>query len=254
MVHLDSTARLLAHLRSAVRLDDPDAGTLYRQLSDALRSAIDEAVIVPGSAIPSERDLATLLGLSRVTVRKALKALVDERLLVQRQGARTSVAGRVEKPAAVFTSFSQDMLARGLRPGGLWLSREVGVALPAEGLALGLSPGATVCRLRRLRTADDRPMAIEQSVIPTAFLPSPQFDGSSLYAALEARGHQPARALQRMRADIALEEEAELLGIAPGAPLLETERRCFLESGEAFEYSRSRYRGDAYDFLVEIQK
>ncbi len=109
-------------------------------------------------------------------------------------------------------------------------------------------------RLKRLRTADDVPMAVEYSVIPVEVLPSPDFPGGSLYEALEAIGHVPARALQRMRADVADAEEAELLGLAPGAPVLETERRCFLETGQPFEYSRSRYRGDAYDFLVELQR
>jgi GntR family transcriptional regulator len=247
------TDRLVHYLRDHGRLGSAEPAALYRRLGDALKAAIDQHVVKPGSVIPGERELAQRLGLSRVTVRKAVKELVDERLLVQRHGARTSVAGRVEKPASVFTSFSQDMHARGMKPGGIWLSREIGTALPTEALALGLSPGAPVCRLRRLRTADDTPMAIENAVIPTEFLPTPALVVDSLYHAIEARGHSPARALQRMRAVVANLEEAALLGVPRGAPLLETERRCFLETGQPFEFSLSRYRGDAYDFLVELQ-
>lgn len=250
----DSSDRLVAFLRSEGHLDAPGPAALYQRLRDAFKTAIRDAVLSPGEVIPGERDLAARLGLSRVTVRKALRDLVDANLLVQRQGARTAVAARVEKPASVFTSFSQDMLARGLRPGGVWLIRETAPALPVEALALALSPGALVSRLKRLRTADDMPMAVEYSVIPVEFLPNPDFAGGSLYQALEARGHVPARALQRMRADVADGEEAALLGLPAGAPVLETERRCFLETGQAFEYSRSRYRGDMYDFLVELQR
>ena len=254
MREADETDRLVAYLKGNGRLEAPGPAALYRRLGDAFKAAIGEAVITPGTVIAGERELALRLGLSRVTVRKALKSLVDERLLVQRQGARTSVAGRVEKPASVFTSFSQDMIARGMRPGGTWLAREIGTALPTEALALGLSPGAPVCRMRRLRTADGTPMAIELSVIPTDVLPSPDLVETSLYSAIESRGHVPTRALQRMRAVIADAEEARLLDVRPGAPLLETERRCFLDNGKPFEFSLSRYRGDAYDFLVELHR
>jgi GntR family transcriptional regulator len=248
------TDQLVNYLRDTARLDAHTPTALYQRLEGAFRDAIKEALIPPGAAIPGERDLAQRLNVSRVTVRKAIKALVDDRLLVQRPGARTSVADRVEKPVSQFASFSQDMLARGHAPGTIWLGRERAVALPAEAMALGLSPGAEVCRLHRLRTADGTPMAVEFSVVPGEFLPDAEFVATSLYAALEEQGHEPVRALQRMRATIAEPEEAKLLGLTRGAPILEIERRCFLATGRAVEYCRSRYRGDRYDFLVELQK
>lgn len=253
-IALEHTDQLVTYLRDAARLDADSPTALYQRLEGAFRGAIREALIPPGAAIPGERDLAQRLNLSRVTVRKAIKALVDDRLLVQRPGARTSVADRVEKPAGQFTSFSQDMLARGHQPGAVWLGRERGVALPAEAMALGLSPGAEVCRLNRLRTADAEPMAVELSVVPAEFLPDPDLVTTSLYEALEALGHEPVRALQRLRSAVAGTEEARLLGLSRGAPVLEIERRCFLAGGRAVEYCRSRYRGDRYDFLMELQR
>jgi GntR family transcriptional regulator len=245
---------LFVYLRKAAKLESSDRTALYQRLHEALRSAIRDDVIGPGSAIPGERELAERLSLSRVTIRKAIKSLVDERLLVQRQGARTSVARRVEKPVSVFTSFSQDMIARGFKAGAIWLDREVRVALPGEAMALGLSPGAQVCRLKRLRTANEIPMALEESIVPTAFLPSPDLVRASLYEVLEELGHRPMRALQRMRSIVASREQARALKVKTGAPLLEFERRCFLESGRTVEYCRSLYRGDAYDFLIELQR
>ncbi|WP_448952994.1 GntR family transcriptional regulator [Labrys neptuniae] len=246
--------RLVDYLQVRGRLEAESPTALYKRLQDALRSAISEGVLPAGAMIPGERDLAQRLDLSRVTVRNAIKGLVEERLLVQRHGARTSVALRLEKPMTVFTSFSEDMVARGRVPGTTWLRREVGMADPAEAMSLGLSPGAEVCRLHRLRLADRVPVAIEYSVLPAEFLPSPDLIDGSLYVTLERRGCQPVRALQRVRADVATAHEARLLETQTGAPILEMERRCSLDNGRVVELTRSRYRGDAYDFMVELAR
>jgi GntR family transcriptional regulator len=248
----DEVDRLIEHLQVKGRLDADSPTALYKRLQDALRSAIREGVVSAGAMIPGERELAQKLNLSRVTVRNALKALVDERLMVQRHGARTSVAERLEKPISIFTSFSEDMLARGREPGARWLLSEVGAATPSEALALGLLPATKVCRLHRLRTADNVPMAIELSIVPTEFLPSPDLVESSLYAVLQQRGYMPTRAQQRLRSDIASPVEATLLEVEAGAPILEMERRCSFDDGRVVEFTRSRYRGDMYDFLVEL--
>lgn len=250
----DEVGRLVAYLRNAGRLDGESRQALYRRLETAFREAIRSSVLPPGAAIPGERELADRLSLSRVTVRKAIKALVHDRLMVQRHGARTSVAERVEKPVSIFTSFSEDMQARGRQPGATWLRRSVGRALPAELSALELVPGSEVNRLHRLRTADGVPMAIETSVVPAVFLPPGTRIGESLYAALSALGHEPVRAVQRMRATVADREEARLLGIEAGAALLTVERRVFLKDGRIVEFCESRYRGDSYDFLVDLHR
>lgn len=247
-------ARDLTELVRAALARGSSQAILHERLADALRSGILSARLQPGGTLPGERNLALSLAVSRVTVRRAIKTLVDERLLIQRAGARTSVAGRVQKPVSQLSSFSQDMQARGLRPGTIWLAREVGTALSQEALALQLSPGAQVCRLKRLRTADGVAMALEWSVIPASLLPDPKIVRDSLYAALAGRGVVPCRALQRMRAVVAGDEDARLLNVASGAPLLEMERRCFDEIGTAVETCRSLYRGDAYDFLVELAR
>ena len=237
-------------MREAVPPNDLTAK--HERLTEALRAGVHQGVFRPGTMIPGERALAEGLDLSRTTVRRAIKALVDERVLVQRPGVRTSVAQRVEKPVSMFASFSQDMRARGLRPGSVWLDRTTGPATPEEAVALSLTAGDLVCRLQRLRTADDMAMALERSAVPVRFLPDPALVGDSLYAALEKRGTVPVRALQRMRATVASEVQAGQLGVASGAPLLDMERRCFNHRGEAVEFCHSVYRGDLYDLLVEL--
>jgi GntR family transcriptional regulator len=95
-------------------------------------------------------------------------------------------------------------------------------------------------------------MALEYATIPAYCLPSVEAVGASLYEALEAAGHLPARALQRLRAIAFTPEQAEVLGIEPGMPGLFIERRGFLADGRTAEFTQSYYRGDAYDVVAEL--
>lgn len=227
-------------------------GTLHSRLTRGLRDAITQGVVGPEEALPAERDLATDFAVSRMTVRKALDTLVAEGLLIRRHGAGTFVAGRVEKQFAKLSSFTEDMAARGRTVRSEWLMRADGAVTPDESLMLGLSPGAAVYRFRRIRFADDMPMAIEHSAISGFALPNCDAVGDSLYDALDAAGTLPVRALQRLRAVVFNAEQAKLLGVDKGAPGLFIERRGFLDDGRAVEATQSWYRGDAYDFIAEL--
>jgi GntR family transcriptional regulator len=227
-------------------------GPLYRRLQDALRRAIESSVLGPQDALPPERELAAEFAVSRITIRKALDGLVADGLLTRRQGAGTFVSGRVEKQFAKLTSFSEDMAARGRTPRSEWLLRASGNVTPEESLTLGLSPGAPVYRFHRIRFADDLPMAIEYSTIPGFGLASADSVQDSLYSALKAAGNRPSRALQRLRAVSVDAERARLLGVEPGAAALYIERRGFLDDGRVIEATLSWYRGDAYDFVAEL--
>jgi GntR family transcriptional regulator len=244
---------LVAFLQRALEGHMDGPAVIYRDLANALRRAIAEGVVGHGTLLPSERDLGEQVGVSRTSVRKAMDSMVDDGVLIRRQGARTAVAERVEKPLSSLTSFTEDMRSRGLEPGMLWLSRGTGVASPAETMALDLSVGQQVSRLRRLRTSNGKPMAIENAVVPVCFLPDPDEVTSSLYEVLSLRGCRPARALQRLRAAVANAEDAKLLGLEVGAPLLVAERRCFARDGRPVEFTQTRYCGDRYDFIAELR-
>lgn len=234
------------------KLDEQDHAPLYRQLQRVLREAIQKRVLGPDDALPAERDMAEELGVSRITVRKALDGLVTEGLLTRRQGAGTFVAARVEKSFSKLSSFTEDMISRGRTPRSAWLSRTEGQVTPEESLTLGLSPGAPVYRFHRIRFADELPMALEYSTMPAFCMPSPEFVEASLYEALEKTGHRPVRALQRLRAVLFTDEQAELMKVARNAPGLLIERRGFLRDGRVVEVTQSFYRGDAYDFVAEL--
>ena len=233
-------------------LDAKRPAPLYQQLQQAVREAIERRALKADEALPAERDLAETLSVSRITVRKAFDGLVAEGLLSRRQGAGTFVAARVEKSFSKLSSFTEDMISRGRTPRSEWISKAEGSVTPEESLTLGLSPGTPVYRFARIRYADGAPMALEYSTIAGFALPSAEVVGVSLYEALEATGHRPGRALQRLRAVLFTAEQADLLGVPFKDAGLLIERRSFLPDGRAVEVTQSYYRGDAYDFVAEL--
>ena len=233
-------------------LDESSAQPLYQQLQRALREAIENRVIAPDDALPPERDLAEMLKVSRITVRKAIDELVEDGLLIRKQGSGTFVSNRVEKNFAKLTSFSEDMRARGREPRSMWLNRAEGTVTPEESLTLRSSPGTPVFRFHRIRYADDAPMAIEYATVLANCLPSVEAVESSLYEALEQTGNRPVRALQRLRAVLFTAEQAKLLKAQERDAGLLVARVGYLKDGRAVEYSQSYYRGDIYDFVAEL--
>ena len=233
-------------------LDPSGSQPLYQQLQRALREAIENRVLSPDDALPAERQIATDLAVSRITVRKALDGLVEEGLLVRRQGSGNLVAARIEKNFAKLTSFSEDMRARGRTPKSVWLKRAEGQVSPEEALTLRLSPGAPVYRFHRLRYADEAPMCLEFATVAGACLPSLDAVDVSLYEALERAGNRPVRALQRLRALLLSAEHAKLLNARAGDAGLLVERIGFLRDGRAVEFCQSYFRGDTYDFIAEL--
>jgi GntR family transcriptional regulator len=233
-------------------LDEASTLPLYQQLQRKLRLAIENRVLGADDALPPERDLAEELNVSRITVRKAIDGLVEEGLLIRKQGSGTFVTNRVEKNFAKLTSFSEDMRARGRKPRSVWLDRAAGTVTPGESLTLRSSPGTPVYRFSRIRYADDAPMALEYATVLADCLPSVESVETSLYEALERTGNRPVRALQRLRAVLLTAEQAQLLKAQEKDAGLLVERVGFLKDGRAVEFSQSFYRGDIYDFVAEL--
>ena len=233
-------------------LDEEHTLPLYQQLQRRLRDAIENRILGPDDALPPERDLAEELAVSRITVRKAIDELVDDGLLIRKQGSGTFVSNRVEKNFAKLTSFSEDMRARGREPRSVWMNRAAGTVTPEESLALRSSPGTPVLRFHRIRYADDAPMAIEYATVIASCLPSLESVENSLYEALEQTGNRPVRALQRLRAVLLTAEQAKLLKAQERDAGLLVARVGYLKDGRAVEFSQSFYRGDIYDFVAEL--
>lgn len=225
---------------------------LYQRLATALLEVMTVGRIAGGHALPSERRLSGDLGISRVTVRRALDMLAREGRLQRQQGAQTQVIPRMQKTLSNLTGFSEELQARGSRPGHRWIARQTGLPTPSEAMFLGLLSNDPVVRLVRIRTADGWPLAIERATIPQRILPSGELVEESLYATLRTLGHAPVRGSQRIRAGLMSPVEAEFLEAEVGASLLIIERRCYLADGRAVEYTETRYNGALYDFLTDL--
>ena len=234
----------------------PRGGPLYLQLKRWIEEAVERGAVKPGDALPSERDLALKVDVSRVTVRKAVQHLVRAGVLVQRHGSGTFVAPhsqRVEQSLSHLTSFTEDMARRGMSVRAIWLDRGLYAPSPEETVVLGLSGGDHVARIARLRLSGDTPMAIERAALSSRLLPDPEAVESSLYAHLERTNNRPVRAIQRIRAANLGAVDAGLLQVAEGAASLNIERISYLDSGRVVEFTRSIYRGDTYDFVAELR-
>jgi GntR family transcriptional regulator len=244
-------------------LDARRPAPLYQQLSDCLRRQVLAVNWPADSAIPSERELMRLTGLSRMTVRQAIDSLTREGLLTRIHGRGTFIVPeRVEQDIRGVYSFSERLRAEGRA-----VSTQVLEAgqLPAnldEATQLQIPDGDWIYRLVRLRCVDDEPVALNVVRIPTRFCPGllKRDLTASLYAILtEMYNVPPVRAVDTMEAVAAPREVAEPLGVRPGTPLT-LMRRAAMTHGDVpieltEEYARSdrlRYRMRLYaDPLVE---
>jgi len=235
----------------------PDANAaspLYLQLAQTLSKAIADGHYKADEALPSERVLADVLAVSRVTARNAIERLVEQGLIVRKRGSGNYIAPRLEQPLTRLSSFSEELHQRGFVPGSRWLARGFATAAPDEQLSLELHAGEQVARLERLRLADTTVMAYEVSVLPASVLPDPQAVSTSLYAHLALSGNSPVRALQHIRALNADERLARLIEVPTGTAVLFITRVGYVASGKAVELTHSYCRSDYYDFVAEMRR
>lgn len=216
-----------------------------------------EQRLAPHDRLPTERDLAEAMDVSRVTVRRALDQLERERKVYRVQGAGTFVAPPPITKTVELTSFTEDMQSRGLKPGSRVISVERGPAGGRIGAALNLSPSDPVVRITRVRTADNQPMCVERSALPATIAPNLAADmlEGSLYDLLERRyGVRIEHAQQILRAAVLDPDEAALLEVAAFSAALVVERTARDGSGVAVEHAQSTYRGDRYSFELMLHR
>lgn len=224
------------------------ATPLYGQVEMLLRGWIDAGLLNPGDQVPSEAELAAGLGISRMTARHALDVLVMNGQLYRRAGKGTFVAGPKQPYLGITHSFSAELGEMGYQVRSVLLDIEL-VQPPRRAAAeLRLPPGQLAVRVRRLRFVQDEPVAIG-----TAYL-----DGC--YAdAVRAQDHETVPHLEVMRratgltvvssnasieAVLARYDEAELLQVPPGAPLLLMRGTALAQGAIPVYYASTVFRGD----------
>jgi GntR family transcriptional regulator len=229
---------------------EPKYYTVKRHLLETIES------LEPGSAVPTERVLAAELATSRTTVRQALVELVAEGRLVRRQGSGTYVAEPKMSWPLHLTSFTEQAAANGFTASTQLIAAERVRADETMAARLGIAVGAAVCRIERLRLADDRPMAVETSHLSAARFPQltrHMRREQSLYAVLDrVYGVVPVSAEESISTAPASTREARLLHTDTGAPMLVLGRHSFDAAGNPVEWVTSWYRGDRITFVANL--
>ena len=225
----------------------PAALPRYRQLADALRQAIEQGELPDNQPLPSERELAERYDISRDTVRKAVRFLEERGVVYSDHGRGTFVApALVRRMSRFIDGFSQDTLQRGGRPGQRVLSVELCAATLGIAHLLQLEAGHLLNRVRRVRLTDGLPVGLHDAYFPLARgmrLERAEVEqAQSLYKLLTAKaGFAPVEAVENLFAGTADAEEARLLEVDEGSPLLVCERITLSERREPIEYCLMKY-------------
>ncbi len=227
----------------------------YYEIEQALRVRI--AALDPHSPLPSDAQLCDEFHVSRMTARNAVQRLVQEGLVYRVPGRGTFVAAdEAHRTATHILSFSDEMRRSGRVPSSRVVEQVVRPATDEERSRLGTDEVAV---LRRVRLADGEPIALETAVFAAARVAhvlAGDLEGISLFEALAGSGNVPTAGRARIASEAAGSEDAKLLGVRKGEPLLVERRLIRDQNGDPLEWTESRYVGSRYgldvDFEVEL--
>jgi len=243
------------------RLIDPtNVVPKYYQLASILRDQIESGEWPPRAPIPSERQLEINYNVSRTTIRQAIDYLERQGFLYREHGRGTFVSPqKLQKGMQELTSFSEDLQRRGMTPGQLIRSVAYLVPPPSILQRLELPPESKVLCIERTRLGNDVPIGLQTSFVKlaenqTITLTDLQATGS-LYRVLQEKfGIIPTEADETLEVTLATPEEAALLQIKPGAPLLLNERLTYNQNRQPVEYVKILYRGDRYRYVIRLTR
>ena len=228
---------------------------VYIQIHNQLRQNIEDGKWQVGTKIPAERELAAEFHVSRMTLRQAIQALVDEGILERRVGAGTFVANqKVQEKMSGVTSFTELMQAAGKTPASKTISYHLTIPSQTEIEKLALQDGDQVLRMERVRYGNDVPICFEIATIPAKLVDnfSKEEVTTSFYRTLEKKAKlYPGHAIQHISATKATEKIANYLQIKRGDALLRMTQLSYLQDGRTFEYVHTQYVGSRFEFVFE---
>jgi GntR family transcriptional regulator len=235
-------------------VDRPDlvgAGDLpaHTRIGTWLEQLIVSHTLAPGDKLPSEVEIANALGVSRMTLRQALSTIEAKGLIDRRRGrfgGNFVTAPRIEFDHASLPGFTEQMRRIHVEAGAEVLRAATGRPTVEVRQRLGLKRGEQVHEILRARSANGEPIVLEEAYLPAAIFPgllSANLTGS-LYVLMRSYGASAFSADEEIEATQATSEQAGLLGIEAGCPLLLITRTSFSEGGVAVEFSRDYHRSD----------
>jgi GntR family transcriptional regulator len=232
----------------------PGRKPLADRLRDVLLEEITSSQLPPGTKLPTEGQLVERFGVSRATVRDAVRALVEAGYVDRRRGSGSYVTERRRMPHGLDSTLSYLAMieSAGFRAG----MHVVEAALEPccqDDVPLHLRPGDTVLAVERVRTADDRPVIYSHDRIPAHLLRTgPDLRGldPSLFALLRSCGHEADHATATLRAVASTDRVAKMLGIRRGKPLLYIEEIDYDRDGTPVMLSREWHVSEAFDVRI----
>ncbi len=224
---------------------------VYVQIVNRVISAIDDHSIPPGMMLPSEKRISEYLGISKMTLRHAYSVLETQGYIGASRGKGTFVQGsRIEKNLPEMLSFSEEVRARGGKPSSKILSVKVVPASQTAQEFLRLTKEELVYEIKRLRFADELPLAIEIVQLPKKLFPDIdrfRWEAESLYSVMEnSYGVRLSRCYSEIEATAATREQAMLLNLSVGGPLIVISRRSYSDEDFPVEFSITSYPGNCY--------
>ncbi len=236
----------------------PTLGPTGREVRRRILGLVHRGTLQPGDKLEAERDLANRLGVSRATLRSVLIALEEEGVVrrVPGRGGGTFVASaKVDRDLSSITGVPRLLRAQGFVAGTRVLSVAVKPADADAIEALGLAADDFVVELIRIRLADGTPISLERAVLPAdrvPDLPDRQLSGS-LYELLDREyGLRPAEAVEHIEVVSATPDNAVLLAVDPGDPLVLVTRTTVDRDGAVFEFSEDLFRADRIRISVRV--
>lgn len=226
----------------------------YITIHDKIKEEIDDQIWKIGERLPSERDLAERFNVSRMTLRQAITMLVEEGVLERKVGSGTYVAStRVQEKMRGTTSFTEIVHSQGKSPSTKLISYQKKLASKTERQRLQLGANDLVIRMERIRYADNVPLVFEVASIPEKLIRN--FNKTDItnhfFKTLAVNGYEIGKSQQTIYAKTASDRVAEYLEVAKGHAILALTQVSYFTDGQAFEYVRSQYVGDRFEFYLE---
>ena len=231
---------------------------LYFQVAESIRNKIAQNVYRQDEPIPTEIQLQEEYGVSRETVRKAVNDLVAEGLVEKVRGKGTYVAGPkiVHRIGRIYGS-AEEIIARGMIPETKFLEKTEFSPPESMRTEMGLNPSDLVVKVRRLRYANNKPVAILTSYLSADIVPGlaeTEFVNGSLYKTLEDVYHLVLyEADEVIEAASVGEQDADQLEIKENSPVLVVKRLTYLDDMRVIEKLIALYRSDAYKYQVKLK-
>ncbi len=240
----------------SARIDDTLAVPLYHQVYLVLKENIRAGVYPVDTPLPAEATLCDEFNVSRITIKRAMRELVDDGLVVRQRGRGTFVADSVKTDS---TPNALDDLMQSVQAiGDATEVRNVSsdFIVPPQDIArtLGVGDGQRVLRSNQIRLAEGEPLAAITAYVPehVAARLSAETQNLPMLVRLREAGVDVARADQEVTATLAEPAIAVQLGIEVGAPLLKLTRLVMDANGIPVEWLVSHYRGDRYAMRTSL--